>query len=165
MSSCGTRTPALTLFDSDEQALDRDRALTDESLRISILSVSPFQDDHAALEKSLRSLPWTVRKAFSLRSAQAMVRDSRIQLILCERDLHPGSWKELLTDSSSMPKPPFLIVTSRFADDHLWAEALNLGAYDVLAKPFDSSEVTRTLSLAGLRWRESPAHLNSASED
>jgi hypothetical protein len=32
--------------------------------------------------------------------------------------------------------------------DYLWAEALNLGAYDVLANFFDLTEVTRTLSSA-----------------
>jgi FixJ family two-component response regulator len=46
-----------------------------------------------------------------------------------------------------------LIVTSRLADEHLWAEALNLGAYDVLAKPFDQEEVIRVLSSAWLRKR------------
>ena len=42
-------------------------------------------------------------------------------------------------------------MASRFADDYLWVEALNLGAYDVLAKPFDITELTRSLSLAWLR--------------
>jgi hypothetical protein len=32
-----------------------------------------------------------------------------------------------------LPDPPVLIVTSRLADEYLWAEALNPGAYDVLA--------------------------------
>ena len=31
---------------------------------------------------------------------------------------------------------PLVIVASHLADDQLWAEALNLGAHDVLAKPF-----------------------------
>ena len=47
---------------------------------------------------------------------------------------------------------PALIVTSRLADDRLWAEALNLGAYDVLAKPFNHDEVLRSVSLAWLNW-------------
>jgi DNA-binding response OmpR family regulator len=46
-----------------------------------------------------------------------------------------------------------LIVTSRLADEKLWAEALNLGAYDVLAKPFDRQELVRTANLAWLHWR------------
>ena len=41
-----------------------------------------------------------------------------------------------------------MIVTSRLADDRLWAEVLNLGGYDVLAKPFDASEVARVVGTA-----------------
>ena len=36
--------------------------------------------------------------------------------------------------------------------ERLWAEALNLGAYDVLAKPYDPTEVVRSVSLAWLQW-------------
>ena len=32
------------------------------------------------------------------------------------------------------------------------AKALNLGAYDVLAQPFDGMEVSRIVNLARLRW-------------
>ena len=38
------------------------------------------------------------------------------------------------------------------ADERLWAEALNLGAYDVLAKPFDRTEVMRVVSMAWMHW-------------
>jgi len=48
-----------------------------------------------------------------------------------------------------LPTPPLLIVTSRHADEYLWAEALNLGAYDVVAKPFDSHELSRVVSSLG----------------
>jgi FixJ family two-component response regulator len=44
-----------------------------------------------------------------------------------------------------------LIVTSGLADAHLWAEVLNLGGYDVLAKPFDDQEVQRVVAGA---WRQ-----------
>ena len=44
-----------------------------------------------------------------------------------------------------------MIVTSRLADERLWAEALNLGAYDVLAKPFDRTEAMRVVAAA---WRD-----------
>ena len=45
-------------------------------------------------------------------------------------------------------------MTSLLADEHLWAEALNIGAYDVLAKPFDRQEVIRIFSLAWLHWND-----------
>ena len=70
------------------------------------------------------------------------------RVIVCERDLPDGTWKDVLEIAASIPQPPPVIVTSRLADDYLWAEVLNLGGYDVLAKPFDPREVARTLKLA-----------------
>ncbi len=48
---------------------------------------------------------------------------------------------------------PNLIVTSRLADEGLWAEVLNLGGYDVLAQPFDAEEVYRVVFLAWDEWK------------
>jgi DNA-binding response OmpR family regulator len=61
----------------------------------------------------------------------------------------------MLAHAGGMNDPPLLIVTSRLADDRLWTEALNLGAYDVIAKPFDRKEVDRILNLAWARWSRS----------
>jgi DNA-binding response OmpR family regulator len=66
--------------------------------------------------------------------------------------LPPGSWKDVLEQVTILPDPPSLIVTSRLADERLWAEALNLGAYDVLAKPFDSAEAMRVIGAAWRAW-------------
>ena len=41
-----------------------------------------------------------------------------------------------------------VIVTDPNADVRFWAEALNLGAYDMLAQPFCETEVRRILSNA-----------------
>jgi DNA-binding response OmpR family regulator len=56
-----------------------------------------------------------------------------------------------------------LIVTSRLADEQLWAEALNLGAHDVLAKPYDHREVTWALYAAWQRWQQRNVRLHAAS--
>jgi DNA-binding NtrC family response regulator len=85
-----------------------------------------------------------------------------LPLVLCDSDVWPGSWRELLRHVLEISRPPQLVVASRFADEQLWAEALNLGAYDVLAKPFHQHEVERTLSSAWLRWRLS--HLRKRAE-
>lgn len=65
-----------------------------------------------------------------------------------------SSWKSLLAALDQLPDRPLLVVTSRLADEHLWAEVLNLGGYDVLMKPFDPQEVVRVISLAWLRWKD-----------
>jgi DNA-binding response OmpR family regulator len=66
--------------------------------------------------------------------------------------LPPGSWKDVLEQVAILPDPPSLIVTSQLADERLWAEALNLGAFDVLAKPFDSAEAMRVVGAAWRAW-------------
>jgi DNA-binding NtrC family response regulator len=118
------------------------------------LSVSPVEEDHDALERLLSRKNWRIQRANSLISGAAKLRQSRVPVVVCERDLLPGSWREMLAETARLAFPPFLIVTSRLADERLWAEALNVGAYDVLAKPFDAKEVVRVVSLAWLHWKD-----------
>jgi DNA-binding response OmpR family regulator len=47
-----------------------------------------------------------------------------------------------------MKEPPPLIIADRLADERLWAEALNLGADDLLATPFDATEVWHAVTTA-----------------
>jgi DNA-binding response OmpR family regulator len=75
------------------------------------------------------------------------------RVILCDSDLPDGNWKDVLEMAASLHDPPPVIVTSRLADEYLWAEVLNLGGYDVLSKPLDARELERTLRLA---WERRP---------
>lgn len=88
----------------------------------------------------------------------------KIPIVICESNLLPGTWQDMLHCLRLLSDPPFLIVTSRLADGHLWAEALNLGAYDVLAKPFDKDEVVRIVSLAWQHWNDQLAPSTQAAE-
>jgi CheY-like chemotaxis protein len=127
---------------------------------VPVLSISPIEEDHFFLEDILNGLQGThdpsrtfvVTSCATLASALAAVRKRQFEVVTCERDLPPGSWKDVLEQVTILPDPPSLIVTSRLADEHLWAEALNLGAYDVLAKPFDRTEVVRVVSGAWRAW-------------
>jgi DNA-binding NtrC family response regulator len=129
---------------------------------VTVLVVDPSEEDHASLVPIFGSYPWglcpdfswTLKTTTSIRSAWRILRAGRVPIVLCEYDLGTATWRELLEPLASLEEPPFLIVTSRLADERLWAEALNLGAYDVLAKPFDRTEVMRVVSLAWLHWRE-----------
>jgi len=121
---------------------------------ITVLSVSPSHDDHDALERLLNRRKWQIRRASTFSSAVALLQETQISVVVCERDLGTGTWRDMLAHLTLLPQPPYLIVTSRLADDHLWAEALNIGAYDVLSKPFDRNEVRRSVSLACLHWND-----------
>jgi response regulator RpfG family c-di-GMP phosphodiesterase len=99
-------------------------------------------------------------KAGDIVAALALVRQLEVSVVLCERDLLPGTYIDLLEQIKAMPNPPSLIVASRLADERLWAEALNLGAWDVLATPLDRNEVVRSLKSGWLHWR-SQRHLRT----
>jgi len=118
---------------------------------ITILSVSPFDEDHAVLEQIFNHRNWRLIKARSCAEGREKLSAARVSVVLCERELCDGDWKQLLSEASQCDDVPQLIVMSRLADERLWAEVLNLGGYDVIEKPFNYSEVMRVVSMA---WRQ-----------
>jgi DNA-binding NtrC family response regulator len=118
--------------------------------------------DQAALRKILRGFQspyapafrWHVLPEPSVQSVLAAIDREPIAIVICDRDWVADDWKTLLDRFAGLRRPPMLIVTSRLADDRLWAEALNLGAYDVIAKPFDACEVVRIAGLACAHWNQ-----------
>jgi DNA-binding NtrC family response regulator len=119
---------------------------------ITILSVSPHEEDHASLQGLFGHSSWRVLSAPNLMTGRDLLQRG-VSVVVCERDLEEGNWIDLLRHVQVMVQPPTMIVTSRLADDRLWAEALNLGVYDVLAKPFDRTELLRSVRLAWEHWR------------
>jgi len=77
----------------------------------------------------------------NLQSAVRFLRNDTVQLVISERNLRIGGWKDLLAAIQDLPYAPSLVVMSRLADEHLWSEVLNLGGHDVLAKPLREAEV------------------------
>jgi len=107
----------------------------------------------------LHDLPLVVDHAGSLRQARAKLRQDEYEAILTEADLPDGRWLDVLQLVREGPKEVEVIVTDPQADAHFWAEALNLGAYDLLAQPFYEPEVRRILYNACSRpaYRAMPA--------
>ena len=119
-----------------------------------ILSVSHIVEDHIDLRRLFERPRWETREAYCCREAVAAIAEQDLDVVLCEAGLPDGNWKDLLEDLFRRVNPPYLIVTSQVADEYLWAEVLNLGGYDVLAKPFDAEEVCRVVELACEHHRE-----------
>jgi len=119
---------------------------------LTVLSVSPIEEDHLSLQAIVGHSTWMLFKADNLPSALALLQQHDIAVVLCERDLLPGTWIDVLERINALSRAPSLIVTSRLADDYLWSEALNLGAWDVVAEPFDPREVIRSVKSAWQHW-------------
>lgn len=121
-----------------------------DSTPIRVLSVSRDASDHLTLQRILSGLPWAVSAAANCSQAVRELSREKISVIFCESLLEDGTWKSLLAHIRGLAHPPLLVVTSRVADEHLWAEVLNLGGYDVLAKPFSTEEVRHVCTTASL---------------
>ena len=74
-------------------------------------------------------------------------------MVLSELQLPDGNWKDVLGQLAPMIERPRLIVFSRNADNRLWEEVLNLGAFDLLITPFREHELVFAIGSAGLTGR------------
>jgi DNA-binding NtrC family response regulator len=114
-----------------------------------LLFVSPVRRDHTALRHILRRKVRPISAA-SCRNALRQLRQTPVPVVLCDRDLPDGSWLDILNQADRAALPPLVIVASRLADERLWSEVLNLGAFDLIAKPFTASDVLHALAAAWL---------------
>lgn len=123
---------------------------------VRILCVEPARGERASLEEIfVQAMPeelpdanWLFQESPTIEAASCALEDGGFALVLCDNQTTTGTWRELIQALLPLSDPPLLIVTSRLADEQLWAEALNLGAHDVLAKPYVRREVAWALGAA-----------------
>jgi len=114
-------------------------------MRSRILFLSGHSDDALRLSQMLRALPLVLDHAGSVEQARQRLRQGEYNVILTEASLPDGNWLDVLHLTRELPHEVEVIVTDTHADAHFWSEALNLGAYDLLAQPFYEPEVRRIL--------------------
>jgi hypothetical protein len=119
---------------------------------INILLVSPLIEDHLALTSLIGHSNWGLHHAFGCADAMALLKECPIPVAICDCEILDGTWQDFWSGLSGLPSPPRLIVSSRVADNRLWGEVLSLGAYDLLTKPFEASELFRVGFLAWHSW-------------
>jgi DNA-binding NtrC family response regulator len=120
-------------------------------MRSRILFISERASDARRLSRMLHALPLVLDHAETLHHARAQLQEKEYDVILTEASLPDGRWLDVLHMAREYPKELQVIVTDPQADARFWAEALNLGAYDLLAQPFYEPEVRRILSNACTR--------------
>lgn len=121
---------------------------------VTVLVVSPLEEDHSSLKEIFSHSNWSVQFTHTAQEALSVLSNDRIPVVLSERDLPDGSWKDFIHPGAQRRNPPRVIVTSREADNQVWLEVLDLGGYDVLLKPFNPKELFRVISLAWLHWKD-----------
>jgi len=107
--------------------------------------------------------------AGDLRDAQLKLQEHSYDLLFVDAELAGGPWHRLLPTVVASGKNCEVIVCSRCGDERLWADVLQRGAYDLIAEPFDESEVTRIAHRALdshylQRYGSAVRHLGSKAE-
>ena len=126
-------------------------------MRSRILFVSGCSEDARRLSQMLQSLPLLLDHAPTVQQMRAKLRQSDYDVILTEAALPDGNWLDVLHVARKHPAEIEVIVTDPHADARFWAEALNLGAYDLVSQPFYEPEVRRILYNACSRASHEPA--------
>jgi DNA-binding NtrC family response regulator len=96
----------------------------------------------------LGSLPVAMEHVETYQQARTILQQCDYDVLLTEAVLPDASWLDVLHLARQQPANLEVIVTDPQADARFWAEALNLGAYDVLSQPFYAPEVQRILGNA-----------------
>jgi len=109
-----------------------------------------------AEDESLR-----VTVAGSYREALSALEKQQVAVIICDGFLPDGNWKDLLGRMAMMNDAPRLVILAGADNQALWAEAISLGAWDVLAKPVAAAEIRHVCSAA--RRSQQPAVVESVA--
>jgi two-component system response regulator PilR (NtrC family) len=103
-------------------------------------------DDEASLveflELLLRGEGYEVATADSVSRALEVLERKNVDLILCDLHMPKASGLDLLRELRAQPTPaPAVIVMTAYTSTESAVEAMKLGAYDYVSKPFDVEEL------------------------
>jgi two-component system repressor protein LuxO len=103
----------------------------------------------------------------SLGSAHAVLGAFQPDIVLLDIELPDGSGMDFLTAAQAQATPPKIVVMTAHGTSDMAVEAIRLGAFDFLTKPFDGSRLRVTLdnAVAQLRLGQRVQELASLERD
>ena len=128
-------------------------------MKSQVLCVCRHKDDARKLSLMLNALPVALEHARTLAQARAKLLNTDYDVVLTESSFPGGTWLDVLHLVREAPRDVRVIVTDPQADARLWAEVLNLGAFDLLTQPFEEHEVQRIVRNACARMVSAGAAL------
>jgi DNA-binding NtrC family response regulator len=113
-----------------------------------ILVASSESRNRNTLMEILDREGWKTICASTASECDEVFNNHNIHVVFCERGLSDGTYRDLLAMSRSQGRSVCLVVTSRLADWDEYLEALNEGAFDLIASPSQTADVVRVLNQA-----------------
>ena len=126
---------------------------------VSALLAGAYEEDRLLVRDVFRKSGWRLFEAAVRRRATECLKRHTVHVVIVKSDMPDWRWQEALNHLRCLAHPPLLIVTSRTADEYLWAEVLNIGGWDVLSQPFERDEVVRVVASARRHFDRQPARV------
>jgi DNA-binding NtrC family response regulator len=105
------------------------------------LVVSPHLESQRTLFHILEDLKVTAFASANLAEAAQVLSRNEIALVFCEDRLTDGTYRDLLQNLETWNQSAHTVVTTRIGEWEEYLEALALGAFDMLQRPYRSTEV------------------------
>ena len=128
-----------------------------------VLGILPAREDWLSLSAAFADSGWMLVFTGTLRRLWQFCGAS-LSVWCYVTSVFPGAIRGEIccTKMREMEDPPPLIVADCLADDPLWAEVLDLGAENLLAKPFHPGEGLRSVTTACRRQENQPGASSEA---
>lgn len=115
---------------------------------ISILVVSSEIGNRNSLKDILDREGWKTTCASAIGECEEVLANQSVDLVFCDRGLVDGTYRDILALTRSKSPGLRLVVTSRLADWEEYLDALDNGAFDLIAYPSQPVEIIRVINQA-----------------
>ncbi len=105
------------------------------------------------VESALEGEGFAARFAATAEEGLEVAKGRHFEVVLLDLHLPGMNGLEMLTSLRELPQPPETVVLTGRPDLDTAVEAIKLGAYDYLSKPFDAFKVVSTLKNAAAKYR------------
>lgn len=113
-----------------------------------MLVVASESRDRHAMRDILNQEGWHAMCASTAGECEELLTNRNIHLVFCERDLTDGTYRDVLAITRSLSRNVRLVVTSRLADWNEFLQALDDGAFDLIASPSQRADIVRVIHQA-----------------
>jgi len=111
-----------------------------------ILIVDDEPDMLSLIKRTISAeLKWNVMTAGSAKQALKIMRDHPVHLVLLDIKMPEMDGMELLGLMTKMEKSPTVVMMTAYGAIETAVEAIRMGAYDFITKPFDDTRLILTL--------------------
>jgi two-component system, OmpR family, response regulator QseB len=114
-------------------------------MRARILYISEYEGDGRRLAQTLHTLRLVVDHVSTLREAGLQLQQEEYDVILTEAAVPDGNWLDVLHLARKSSRELRVVITDSHADACFRAQALDMGAYDLLTQPSCEPVVRRIL--------------------